>query len=272
MSDAKKMPQRRAADHTFAICAFGESPYLEEAILSTLKQSVETNVLIATSTPNAHIASLAEKYGLPLFIREGKSSITEDWNFAYSQADTGYVTIAHQDDIYAEEYVRNLLHYMKKAEHPLIFFTDYGEIRGDQIVTKNKLLAIKRMLLFPLRPAWSRKRKWIRRASLAFGSAICCPSVTFAKANLSEKIFRDHFKVACDWDAWERLSRLDGEFIFCNKVLMYHRIHEESETTKQIAQHVRRKEELEIFRRFWPGVIAKLLGRMYAGAEKSNRI
>ena len=38
--------------HTFAVCAYGESPYLEECVQSLLAQKVRTRILIATSTPN----------------------------------------------------------------------------------------------------------------------------------------------------------------------------------------------------------------------------
>ena len=47
-------------DHTFIICAYGESPYLEECIRSLFAQKVRSEICIATSTPNRHIQSLAE--------------------------------------------------------------------------------------------------------------------------------------------------------------------------------------------------------------------
>ena len=63
--------------HTFAICAYKESSYLEDCIKSVLKQKVKSNILIATSTPNEHIKGLAEKYGLPLYINEVLTSLNE---------------------------------------------------------------------------------------------------------------------------------------------------------------------------------------------------
>lgn len=38
------------ADHTFAVCAYRESPYLDECVESLLAQTVRTNVIVATST------------------------------------------------------------------------------------------------------------------------------------------------------------------------------------------------------------------------------
>ncbi len=62
--------------HTFVICAYQRSVYLEACIQSILRQSVRSSVCIATSTPNEHIRNMAVKYRLPLFINgaeEGKT-------------------------------------------------------------------------------------------------------------------------------------------------------------------------------------------------------
>ena len=91
--------------HTFAVCAYGESPYLEKSIRSVVHQSVRSRVIVCTSTPCAYIENLAKKYQLPYYVRDGKSSLQADWNFAYNQAGTEYVTITHQDDIYQKDYL-----------------------------------------------------------------------------------------------------------------------------------------------------------------------
>lgn len=51
-------------DVTIVICAYKECKYLEESIRSVLNQSVKTNVVISTSTPNDFIDGLADKYHL----------------------------------------------------------------------------------------------------------------------------------------------------------------------------------------------------------------
>lgn len=65
-------------EHTFAVCAYKESPYLEECIESLKGQSVRSNILIATSTPNEYIKNIAEKNNIPYFINEGEGGITQD--------------------------------------------------------------------------------------------------------------------------------------------------------------------------------------------------
>ena len=62
-------------DHTFAICAYKESPYLEECILSLKNQTVKSNIIMATSTPNEWIQGLAEKYEIQVKVGLPKTGI-----------------------------------------------------------------------------------------------------------------------------------------------------------------------------------------------------
>ncbi len=87
-------------EHTFVIPAYGESPYLEACIQSLLAQATTGNVVVTTSTPNAHIQNLTQKYNLPYVVNYGAKGIASDWNFALDSANAKYATIAHQDDIY----------------------------------------------------------------------------------------------------------------------------------------------------------------------------
>lgn len=258
--------------HTFAICAYKESPFLEECIQSILKQNVKSEVLIATSTPNAYIEDLAKKYDIPLYINTGEKGITQDWNFAYSKADTELITIAHQDDVYLPHYTQDIIEMIKEADKPLIAFSDYGELRDGVPVELNKLLRVKRMLLFPLGFKVFQKSKFARRRSLSLGNAICCPAVTFVKKNVPNPVFQHGFRSNEDWEAWEVISRLDGEFLYSKKVAMYHRIHEGSETSKIIGDNARTTEDLAMFRKFWPEPIAKFIAKIYASSEGSNNL
>ena len=95
--------------HTFAVCAYKESPFLEECICSLLAQTVPADIVIATSTPNDYIDQIADTYNLPVIVNHGQGGITQDWNFAYTHTDSKYVTIAHQDDIYEPGYTGEML-------------------------------------------------------------------------------------------------------------------------------------------------------------------
>ena len=258
--------------HTFAVCAYQESPYLEECLRSLQKQTIATNIIVVTSTPNDHIRGLCEKYCLPLYVNPGEGGITQDWNYAYRTAPTPYVTIAHQDDVYHSRYTENMFRMIEKSGRPLIFFTDYAEYRDGSIVSSNRLLRIKRIMLAPLLIKPFRSSIFVRRRILSMGSPICCPSVTFIKPSLGDFAFENHFRADEDWEAWEKISRMKGDFLFCRKPLMLHRIHVDSETTRILSDNKRGEEDLYMFRKFWPEPVAMGLTRVYGSSEKSNQL
>ena len=52
--------------HNFVICAYQESPYLEECIRSLTKQTIQSPIRMVTSTPCEYIKTMAEKYKIRL--------------------------------------------------------------------------------------------------------------------------------------------------------------------------------------------------------------
>ena len=257
--------------HTFVILAYQESPFLEDCIRSTLDQTYHSSVLIATTTPNQHIKTLAAKYHLKI-IKEAHTNIGGDFDFAIHSATTPLVTIAHQDDIYNKSYSAEVVKAYQKYPGSSIIFTDYYEIRLDQKIYNNSLLRTKRILLAPIRFKESLKSKYSKRSIIKLGDSICCPAVTFVTKNCPKDIFKSKFKCNVDWHAWETLSRHQGSFTYVNQPLMGHRISEDSTTTNIINQGIRTKEDYEIFRRFWSKPIAKLLTKLYQKSEKSNSL
>lgn len=261
----------KRAIHSFVICAYKESQYLEECILSLKNQSVISNIIMETSTPNEHIKALAEKYEIPLYINP-HGGITQDWNFGLSKVETKYATIAHQDDVYESTYAEEILDAFEEAKRPLIAFSDYGELREGKRISDTQMLNIKRLMLSPLRIKAFKGSKFIRRRILSLGDPISCPAVSFNLEILERPIFKDGFRSCEDWEAWEMISRLDGEFLFVPEVLMYHRIHEESATTAIIQDNARVEENYIMYRKFWPAPIARLLNGTYTKAEDSNKL
>lgn len=261
------------SDHTFAICAYKESPYLEECVESLLKQTVKSNIIMATSTDNQYIRDVAEKYNIPLFINNGESGIAGDWNFAYHCSQTELVTIAHQDDRYHSDYVKDMIENLNKAKHPLIYFTGYNELRNGNIVEKGTMLLVKRIMLTPLKVRAFHGVRFFKRLVLAFGNPVSCWSVAYVKKNLPETVFVSEFRSNLDWEEWEKLSKVKGEFVYSKRTLTYHRVHEGSETSNTINNgNIRAKEDYQMFLKFWPAWMAKLIMHFYIKAEKCNQV
>lgn len=258
--------------HTYVVLAYKESSYLEDCIKSVINQKYKSKVVIATSTPNAYIEKIATKYNLDICInpQPGKG-IGYDFDYAISCGQTKLVTVAHQDDIYDENYSLEIVKAYNENKSSTILFSDYYEIRNEIIVDSNLNLLIKRILLFPLHFKQLSKTIFGKRLSLRFGNAICCPAVTFEKENINtEDIFKCDFKCDVDWFAWEKLSRKKGKFTFISKQLMGHRVHEESTTTEIITENTRTKEDLIMFKKFWPNWFAHLINKFYIKSEDSN--
>jgi len=263
---------KKIADHTFVICAYKESEYLDECVNSLINQYLQSSIIITTSTPNDYIQGIAQKYGLPVLVNRGETGITQDWNFALSQVNTKYATIAHQDDYYEPDYLASILDTMEKKKHSLIGFTDYYEIRNGENVDNNTFLKIKKIMLLPLRITAFSSWRFARRLCLSFGDPIGCPSVTFNLVNVKRPIFSHGFRSCEDWEAWEKISRETGDFVYVPITLMGHRIHEDSETSAIIRDNARNAENYEMFCKFWPKWIARMLTRLYSGSEKYNDI
>lgn len=264
-----------AKDHIFALCAYGESDYLEDCIASLEHQTVPSRIIICTATPSAFLDEIAHRHGLEVFVNRGPHGIAEDWNFAYARADADVVTLAHQDDVYDPDYVASVLDRLNRAKHPMICFTDYYELRNGKKVFAdgNRNLRIKELALIPLRGRAFENSRWMRRRILSVCDPICCPAVTYVKPNLPEVLFESHFKSDLDWQAWEKLSRLRGGFCYVHKPLMGHRIHEASTTTQVIGDNNgRSSEDLEMYMKFWPRPIARWLNSKYTAGQGANKM
>lgn len=260
------------ADHTFAICAYKTSPYLEECIQSIVKQEVLGSVIVTTYTPNSYIQDLCSKYSLPLYIGEtNKDSAKDSFNFAASKIDTPLYTLCHQDDIYMEKYLINALKNLNKAKDPLLYFSDYYELRKEKVIKTNKILKFKRFLLYPFQFPFFQKSKLIRRRVLGLGNPFCNPTWCYVKSKMPNPLFENsNIIMSLDYEFIEILSHEIGSFVYGDSVDLLHRIHKETGTTAAINSGVRTSEELIILNRLWPKSIAKVISKFYSMAQNNN--
>lgn len=256
-------------NHTFAVCAYQDSPYLEACIRSLKRQTDPSRIILCTSTPSDFIRGMADKYSLPLYVREGEPDIQEDWNFAYAQADTGLVTIAHQDDCYHKDYTKYLQRRKEQYPDMTVFMTDCVIIKDGKPQPYSRVQRIKRLLRLPLALRRAADCAWVKRGALIFGNPVICPSCTYDKEALGEPLFDSDFKFALDWDTMWKLAGRPGRFVCEERPLMGYRIHEEATTKKCIENNRRSEEEAAMYARIWPGFVVKILMHFYKKAYKA---
>lgn len=255
-------------NHTFVICAYGDSPFLEECILSLKNQTVKSTIILYTSTPSEHIEHLCQEYSIPYYVKQG-GGIGIDWNNALSFANTRFVTIAHQDDLYKVNYAEKILSEFHRDSKHAIVYSDYVEYRDGREIEANTNLKIKTLMLNVL--SWFPNWMFWRNRILAFGNAICCPAVTYDMDKLNGFQFETKMRTNLDWYAWYDISsHYRGSFGYVSDKLMCHRIHQDSETSNTIRDNVRTKEDMEMYRLFWPEFMVKILIYFYEKSQESN--
>lgn len=254
-------------EHTFVICAYGESEYLEECIESLEMQTIKTNVILYTSTPSDYIKEICDLKKIPMYTGIG-GSIGKDWNNALSFVNTKYATIAHQDDIYLPTYAEKILNLLGSTEKGLIAYSSYREWKDGDVIPLNTNLKIKNLMLGTMN-IFKTSKFWRRRV-MSVGNPICCPAVTYNLSELKNFSFDEDMKVSLDWLAWYDISGYSGSFLYSKEELMWHRIHDESETTNMISDNTRTKEDIIMFNKFWPKPIAKFIMKFYVKSQDSN--
>jgi len=255
----------------FVVVAYKQSEHLAACLQSIQSQTDTCSILISTSTPSPWLDETAAKYGVPIVVSPEKTGIANDWNFALKSADSDYVTLAHQDDLFHPDYVKYVRAGALKYPDNSIIFCDYAELI-DGISRKNNInLIIKRILLLPmyLRPSLS--HRWSKRYIQSLGNPICCPSVTYHKTVIPDFVFNPSYSINLDWDAWLRIAEMKGSFVYVRKLLFFHRIHSLSETSSGLMDNRRQNEDREIFARLWPKPVAKFFSSVYALSYKSNQ-
>lgn len=269
----REMKQKFNTNHTFAVCAYQDSPYLEECLQSLLEQEVPTNIIICTSTPSEYIRNLGDWYDIPVYVREGESDIQADWNFAYDIAKTQYVTIAHQDDRYMPDYTRTLFEKTKKYRDMSLFFCSYITLTGARPDPKARTARVKQLLCLPVSLTWAAGWKWVKRSCLCLGNSISCPMVTYNKNIVGQTVFQSQLKYALDWETFDRIAGKPGRFVYTREPHGYYRVHPGATSARFITERRQRKEaeDREMFRHFWPEWMVNLIMLFYKKSYDAYR-
>ena len=263
----KKRNNYTGDDITLVVCTYKECAYLEESILSIVNQTVKPRILISTSTPNDYVKGIANKYNIEIRVNPDGGQI-KDYNFAMKQAETEFVMLAHQDEILRNTFIEKSLEALNNAKDPIISFTDYIEMHNDVVDDKqSSMVKIKKLLLIPAKIKWLSGTYLGKRLILCLGDPITHPSVICKADKMPSEVFREEYKASMDWDLWERLTKVEGSFVYVDEILLQHRMNDENQTAVLLrTTNDRYNNEYEIFCRFWIKPIAKLLMKFYSKA------
>lgn len=260
-------------DHSFVIPVYRAAPNLAALIESLRAQNgVRSKILLASSTPSADLDEVAKRHSLPLLINPRRIDIAEDWNFAFGATDTGFLTLAHQDDLFAPDYALRLAGALRRHPEALFAFCDYSEHTPTGARPANVNLLIKRFigrLAFGGHECITGSREKVRL--LSYGNPICCPSVMFNRSSLINFRFPAGFQTNLDWMAWLELARTPGGFVYVRECLVSKGIHAGSETTTTLANCAREREDRAMFDALWPRPVAAALATLYKLGYRANR-
>ena len=252
--------------HSFAVCAYGDSPYLGHCLRSLSEQTVPSEKLLCTATPSPFLEQLAAQYGFRYCVRDGKPGIGADWNFALSQASGDFVTLAHQDDVYARHYAEALYRAARKYPDLTLFATDARILRDGRIQPRGKAEFVKKLLRLPLQLPLLRQSTAGKRLCLRFGNPIVCPSCAYRRDVLGEAPFSTSRRFVLDWDLLWQFAAAGGRWAVSEQSLLLYRIHSGAATAALTENHVREREERAMFRMMWPEAFTRLLMYFYRSA------
>jgi len=251
-----------ARDHAFVVLGYKESPFLAGCLDCLLAQTLQSRVLVATSTPNDAIEAAAKAHGVKVLVNPECEGIAGDFNFGLRASGARFVTLAHQDDTYAPSFLQKTLDEFARNDGALCF-TRYVEVddSGRRVTSKVSLAkhTIDRLIL-----GSSRVVRGLRlRAYLSLGDALPCSSVTFDLSRLEGFAFSPDFLANLDWDAWWRLQAAGHTFLRAPYPLVGRRHNELTETSRLLRDGTRRSEDLAMFRRAWPWPLAEAIAAVY---------
>lgn len=249
-------------DHAFVVLGYGQSPFLGDTLASLAGQTRKSRIVIATSTPNDHIARTAADHAVPVVVNHARKGIGADWNFALEATPARFVTLAHQDDVYYPPFLDASLAALAETGAALSF-TGYQEIDDAGTPKDSKISRVKHAIEAVVLGRTRTVSGLRLRAFLSFGNPLPCSSVTYDRAALKGFRFSTGYKSNLDWDAWWRLMEAGAMFARIDERLVGRRHNALTATAALTRAGVRAAEDAEMFRRAWPRPFADALHLAY---------
>ena len=122
---------------------------------------------------------------------------------------------------------------------------------------------VKRLLCLPVSCTALADRAWLKKSCLCLGNSVSCPMTTYNKNLVGPAPFRSQLKYALDWEMYAKLAKRPGRFVYDRKPLGFYRIHEEATSKEFILNHKKEREDIYMFRQFWPMWVVRGIMKLY---------
>lgn len=231
-----------AAIATFAIPCHDAGPHLRPLLASLLAQTRQDFdlVLVDDASTDGSAEFARELAGDRIRIEHNATARGLAGNFARCAelAATPFVCIAHQDDVYAPDYLATMLQALEPRADAA-----FAHCAATAIDTTGRALPspAERFKLRLLARAATCDRRGLYEL-LYRGNFVCCPSVLFRTAMLRATPFAPALRFALDWDLWFRLLLAGHSFVTVERALVQYRRHDRA-ASRALTQDLSRFDE-----------------------------
>ncbi len=232
---------------TFAIPCRDAGPHLRPLLQSLLQQSrTDYELLLVDDASTDGSPQLARAVaGERLRVVHNDRPLGLAGNFArcVEHTTTPFLCIAHQDDVYDQDYLATLVPLLQADRAAAIAHCPARAIDNRGRAIRSAAEARKQRVV-----AAAAKTDRAGRYRLLFrGNFICCPSVLYRTATLrAVGGFDQRLQFALDWDLWFRLLAKGHDLATAPRPLLQYRRHERAASHSQTRSLGRFAEELQV--------------------------
>lgn len=256
---------------TVSVCIPTYNPnieYIRLAIDSVIKQSVEDwqlFIIDGAKKTSPRLKKLVDEFDdnrVRYRFNDGDKSMAGNWNFAVDCAETEFVTLLHDDDIWEANYLAKMLKLAQENPFSAAYFCGASLI--DHVGRSTMTVADKVKGILTPNKTVTHLNGDTGLSSLLSGCFIFCPTVLYRKSKLRKVQFSSHWKMVTDFQLYYDLLTRGNTISGTNAKLYRYRRHKNNQTALLTASLERFKEEVEFYRmvaesvdRGWTMSIAK---------------
>ncbi len=244
---------------------FNGASFLRRTLESLLAQTYRDFTLVCIDDLSADDSlSIARSFTdgrMRVMRNDVRRGLGGNWNAAFDAAETSYLVIAHQDDVYEPRFLEATLDVLE--EHPRAFMAHTRALYIDEEERPEPAAALRfKDTFWPDAEPYQREPRQ-ELATLQKGNYIICPAVMFrmsAVATIGR--FNENYRFVTDWEYWMRGLLAGFTIAGTHARLIRWRRHSGSATTQEEATLRRYDEELALLE--WLSDTAQLPRRIEA--------